>query len=61
MKPNPICRIEKESCVSDKEETTTQLARKAAGLGISLDSWAVVLALGLTLLVWLGWIKTVPW
>jgi hypothetical protein len=46
--------------VSDKIETT-EVARKAAGLGISLDAWAVALALGLALLVWIGWIKRVPW
>jgi hypothetical protein len=40
---------------------TTKVAQKAAGLGISLDVWAVALALGLVLLVWLGWIKQVPW
>jgi hypothetical protein len=28
---------------------------------LSLDSWAVLLALGLSLLVWVGWIKHVPW
>ena len=46
--------------MSDKIETT-EVARKAAGLGISLDAWAVALALGLALLVWIGWIKRVPW
>ena len=46
--------------MSDKIETT-EVARKAAGLGISLDAWAVALALGLALLVWIGLIKRVPW
>jgi len=46
--------------VSNKTETTN-VARKAAGLGISLDAWAVALAFGLALLVWAGWIKRVPW
>jgi hypothetical protein len=46
--------------VAEKNETN-EVAAKAAGLGISLDSWAVALALGLALLVWLGWIKHVPW
>jgi disulfide bond formation protein DsbB len=46
--------------VSEKNETTN-VARKAAGLGISMDGWAVALALGLALLVWVGWIKRVPW
>ena len=40
---------------------TANVAAKAAGLGISLDAWAVVLALGLALMVWLGWIRRVPW
>ena len=40
---------------------STEVARKAAGLGISLDVWAVALALGLAFLVWVGWIKQVPW
>ena len=40
---------------------STKLAKKAATLGLSLDSWAVALALALTLLVWLCWIKRVPW
>jgi hypothetical protein len=46
--------------VSDTTETT-KVASKAAGIAISLDGWAVVLALGLAFLVWLGWIKQVPW
>jgi hypothetical protein len=43
------------------ETSTTKVARKAAGLGISLDGWAVALALGFALLVWAGWIKHIPW
>jgi hypothetical protein len=27
----------------------------------SLDAWAVTLALVLSLLVWIGWIKHIPW
>jgi hypothetical protein len=46
--------------MSDKTGTA-KVATTAASLGISLDAWAVVLALGLALLVWLGWIKRVPW
>jgi hypothetical protein len=57
----PLIGIEKgETTVSNKTETTN-VAAKAAGLGISLDVWAVALALGLALLVWAGWIKRVPW
>jgi membrane peptidoglycan carboxypeptidase len=44
-----------------KKTGTNEVTRKAAGLGISLDAWAVGLALGLALLVWLGWIKHVAW
>jgi len=44
----------------DKTGTNT-VSKKAAGLGISLDGWAVTLALALALLVWLGWIKHVSW
>lgn len=40
---------------------TNEVTAKAAGLAISLDAWAVALALGLALLVWLGWIKHVSW
>jgi hypothetical protein len=29
--------------------------------GFSLDTWAVFLALGLSLLIWAGVIKHVPW
>jgi hypothetical protein len=28
---------------------------------LSLDTWAVLLALGLSLLIWIGVIKHVPW
>jgi hypothetical protein len=28
---------------------------------LSLDSWAVILALALSLAIWIGWIKSVPW
>ena len=46
---------------NSSETNTTKVARKAAGLGISLDSLAVALALGFALLVWAGWIKHIPW
>lgn len=44
-----------------------ELAQKAmrksknGGWRISLDTWAVTLALALTALVWAGWIKRIPW
>ncbi|MFZ3214558.1 MAG: hypothetical protein WA192_00690 [Candidatus Acidiferrales bacterium] len=28
---------------------------------VSLDTWAVILALALSLAIWIGWIKHVPW
>jgi hypothetical protein len=36
------------------------LKTKATGF-LSLDTWAVLLALGLSVLVWVGLIKKVPW
>lgn len=46
--------------MSEKPESTV-VATKAAKLGLSLDAWAVVLALGLAFFVWIGWIKHVSW
>jgi len=43
------------------ETDGTKIARKAALLGVSLDGWAVALALALAALVWVGWIKRIPW
>jgi hypothetical protein len=40
---------------------TTKIAKKAALSGVSLDGWAVALALALAALVWAGWIKRIPW
>ena len=34
---------------------------KPATSRFSLDAWAVTLALVLSLLVWIGWIKHIPW
>ena len=34
---------------------------KSSSAGLSLDTWAVFLALGLSLLIWIGVIKHVPW
>jgi hypothetical protein len=39
----------------------TVAAKKAGKFQFSLDSWAVTLALLASLLVWMGWIKQVPW
>ena len=46
--------------MSEKNETTSTASEKPRRL-LSLDSWSVILALGLSLFVWLGWIKRVPW
>ena len=40
---------------------TNEVAKTAASLGVSLDIWAVALALGLAFLVWAGVIKNIPW
>ena len=34
---------------------------KKNGFGLSLDSWAVTLALLLSFLVWAGLLKQIPW
>jgi len=36
-------------------------AKKSREAKFSLDTWAVTLALVVSLLVWIGWIKQVPW
>jgi hypothetical protein len=36
-------------------------ARKSSSFNLSLDAWAVALALGLSALIWVGVIKHVPW
>jgi hypothetical protein len=33
----------------------------SGGFQLSLDAWAVALALALSALIWIGWIKHVPW
>lgn len=54
---------EEKSDVTKTAETTetTKIAKKAALSGVSLDGWAVALALALAALVWAGWIKRIPW
>jgi hypothetical protein len=47
--------------VSDEARTLAHKAMQKTGWRISLDSWAVALALALTALVWAGWIKRIPW
>jgi hypothetical protein len=42
------------------DEKIRDLSLKAKAW-VSLDTWAMLLALGLSLLVWVGLIKHVPW
>lgn len=44
-----------------EEARAAQKSKNGSGWRISLDSWAVTLALVLTALVWAGWIKRIPW
>ena len=47
--------------MTEINESSGSGARKRARWGLSLDGWAVALALGLSLQVWIGWNKRVPW
>ena len=47
--------------VSEEARTLAHKAIERRGWRISLDTWAVALALFLTALVWSGWIKRIPW
>ena len=47
--------------VSEEARTLAHKAKQGTGWRISLDTWAVTLALVLTALVWAGWIKRIPW
>jgi len=47
--------------VSEEARTLAHKAMQKTGWRISLDTWAVALALALTALVWAGWIKRIPW
>lgn len=40
---------------------TTAGRKKPGRFQLSLDGWAVALALALSLLIWMGFIKQVPW
>jgi hypothetical protein len=42
------------------EEATAEVKRNG-GSRISLDAWAVALALVLSFLIWIGVIKHIPW
>jgi len=47
--------------VSDEARSLAHKAKQGSRWPISLDAWAVALALALTALVWVGWIKRIPW
>jgi hypothetical protein len=46
--------------MTNQPETSAD-EEKVGGFKISLDAWAVALALGLALLIRIGLIKQVPW
>jgi hypothetical protein len=47
--------------VSEEARALAHKAKHGSSWLISLDGWAVALALALTALVWAGWIKRIPW
>jgi len=46
--------------MTQQNESRTKKEKPAASR-FSLDAWAVTLALVLSILVWAGWIKHIPW
>jgi hypothetical protein len=52
-------RYKGESQMAEELKRTAKLTKPSPAL--SLDSWAVILALALSLAIWVGWIKHVPW
>ncbi|HYL67826.1 MAG TPA: hypothetical protein VEX69_01545 [Candidatus Limnocylindria bacterium] len=46
--------------MTQQTESRTKKEKPAASR-FSLDVWAVTLALVLSLLVWIGWLKHIPW
>jgi hypothetical protein len=44
-----------------KPSESSATVTKKNGLGLSLDGWAVALALLLSFLVWAGLLKQIPW
>jgi hypothetical protein len=51
------CR--KENCMT--EELQGNRAQAAKQPALSLDTWAVIVALALSVAIWAGFIKHVPW
>ena len=56
-----MTNVTEHEIVSEEARALAQKAKRGSGWLISLDGWAVTLALALTALVWAGWIKRVPW
>jgi hypothetical protein len=46
---------------NERSATTTEAAAPNREVKVSLDAWAVALALITSLLVWTGVIKHIPW
>jgi hypothetical protein len=46
---------------ANPRENPRKTHQRKSGFALSLDSWAVALSLALSLLVWLGVIKHIPW
>jgi len=43
------------------KHSETNASNQSAGFKLSLDGWAVTVALALSALIWVGVIKHVPW
>lgn len=56
-----MARTSGHEIVSEEARALAHKAMQKSGWRISLDTWAVALALVLTALVWSGWIKHIPW
>ncbi|MGB9245880.1 MAG: hypothetical protein WCC03_21210 [Candidatus Acidiferrales bacterium] len=46
---------------STSQESSPSLSKSSSKRKLSLDTWAVALSLAISLLVWLGVIKHIPW
>lgn len=49
------------TAASTQHPNQKKIGQPKSGFALSLDSWAVALSLALSLLVWLGVIKHIPW
>jgi len=56
-----MTNIPQHAAVSEEAQELAHKAKNPASRRVSLDTWAVALALALTALVWAGWIKRIPW